>query len=40
MQFITRNLIVTLAIALLAMGAAGVVLAQQQTRENARDFRL
>ena len=39
MQFITRNLVVALAITLLAVGAAGIVLAQEQpTRENARDF--
>ena len=39
MQFITRNLVVALAITLLGVGAAGIVLAQEQpTRENSRDF--
>ena len=39
MQFITRNLVVALAITLFAIGAAGIVLAQDRpTRENSRDF--
>lgn len=38
MQFVTRNLKALIALALLAIGATGVVLAQQQQQENPRDF--
>jgi hypothetical protein len=38
MQFVTRNLKALIALALLAIGATGVVLAQQQEQQNSREF--
>ncbi len=38
MQFVTRNLKALIALVLLAIGAAGVVLAQQEQPQNPREF--